>query len=151
MALALTVFLPTTALVAGLAAHAGTTGAARPGQDGEKLATAADGVYTEEQGKRGRGAYGQSCGPCHGDDLAGGPAAPALVGDPFAERWTGQSIGDLYDSIRTGMPKDNPGSLTDSANIDITAYVLQRNNFPAGKAELETNLEALRKLTISKK
>ncbi len=129
VALALTVFLSMTALAAGLQ----------------------DGVYTEEQANRGRSVYRESCGSCHGSDLAGGPGAPPLVGEPFTERWAGQTVADLYDSIRTGMPLDNPGSLTDEASIDITAYLLQRNNFPAGKAELATNLEALKKLTIPKK
>jgi S-disulfanyl-L-cysteine oxidoreductase SoxD len=42
-----------------------------------------DGVYTEDQAKRGSLLYNQHCGACHGADLTGGDEVPALRGDSF--------------------------------------------------------------------
>ena len=39
-----------------------------------------DGVYTEEQARRGAALYGQECASCHGATLTGGESAPPLVG-----------------------------------------------------------------------
>src|SRR5439155_1633116 len=40
--------------------------------------TSWDGVYSDEQSKRGAALYGQHCASCHGDDLSGtGSEAPA--------------------------------------------------------------------------
>ena len=86
-----------------------------------------------------------------GNELAGDQSAPALVGNAFVARWMGQSVGDLFDSIRTGMPMDNPGSLSDNTFVDIVAYILQQNDFPVAIEELNANGEALKKLTISKR
>ena len=42
-----------------------------------------DGVYTEEQGKRGEPIYHKECAACHGDMLTGGESAPPLTGGAF--------------------------------------------------------------------
>ena len=39
-----------------------------------------DGVYTEEQAKRGAEVYAEKCAMCHGDSLGGVESAPALTG-----------------------------------------------------------------------
>src|SRR5262249_40431521 len=134
---ALVVFLSTTIL-----------GAVLTAQNAGRAAAAADGMYTEEQSARGQSAYTQSCSSCHGDNLDGGQGAPALAGDSFLNHWTDQSVGALFDNIRTGMPMDNPGSLTDQAFIDIVAFMLQRNNYPTGRAELPAQKDALDKLSL---
>ena len=134
------VFLSTTALVAGLAA-----------QDARRAASAAGGLYTEEQSARGSTAYHRSCGPCHGDNLDGAQGAPALAGDSFLSHWTDQNVGDLFENVRTGMPMDNPGSLTDNTFVDIVAFILQRNNYPPGSQELPAQKEALDKLPLARK
>ena len=43
-----------------------------------------DGVYTDEQAKRGTPLYSQFCASCHGPDLTGGEMAPALAGGDFS-------------------------------------------------------------------
>ena len=43
-----------------------------------------DGVYTDEQAKRGAPLYSQYCASCHGAELTGGEMAPALVGSDFS-------------------------------------------------------------------
>lgn len=40
-----------------------------------------DGVYTQEQSKKGQAAYNENCSSCHGDTLGGQDVAPALVGE----------------------------------------------------------------------
>src|SRR5258708_9572329 len=46
-----------------------------------------DGVYTEEQAKRGQAAYTQECSMCHGAELAGGDEVPPLSGNEFLSNW----------------------------------------------------------------
>ena len=46
-----------------------------------------DGVYGQEQAKRGEGLYSQYCSSCHGQDLTGGEMAPGLTGGEFNANW----------------------------------------------------------------
>jgi len=71
-----------------------------------------DGVYTEEQAKRGESVYRKECAACHGDLLAGAESAPPLTGGAFLANWNGLTIGDLFDRIRKTMPQSAPGRLT---------------------------------------
>src|SRR5262245_66350605 len=70
-----------------------------------------DGVYTEDQAKRGEGLYSQYCAACHGPDLAGGEMAPGLTGGEFSSNWNDLSLGELFERIRISMPQNAPGSL----------------------------------------
>ena len=103
-----------------------------------------DGVYTEEQAKRGGALYGKECARCHGPTLAGGEEAPALEGGGFVANWNGLTLGDLFERTRTTMPQNDPGRLTRQQQADVLAYVLRENRFPAGKVELEKQTEALK-------
>jgi mono/diheme cytochrome c family protein len=105
-----------------------------------------DGVYTEEQSKRGETLYGTACARCHGDMLAGGEAAPPLVGGEFLANWNGLTVGDLFERIRISMPADRPGTLSGAQTADILAHMLHANQFPAGKTELERQTEILKQI-----
>jgi mono/diheme cytochrome c family protein len=105
-----------------------------------------DGVYTEEQAKRGEGLYGQYCASCHGPDLAGGEMAPGLTGGEFTANWNELSLGDLFERIRISMPQNAPGSLSRQQNADILAYVLRKMNMPVGQTELSTQTEMLKEI-----
>ncbi len=94
------------------------------------------GVYTSAQAQRGRVYYGQRCAVCHGTGLEGADVNPALAGTGFTGKWRGQSVGQLVNRIRTTMPLDEPGSMTATQAADVTAYLLMRNRYPAGAAEL---------------
>jgi mono/diheme cytochrome c family protein len=107
-------------------------------------------VASQDQTERGKAAYAQSCTPCHKSNLSGDQSAPALVGDTFTARWTNQSVGDLFDNIRTGMPMDNPGGLDDATYVDIVAYILRQNSYSIAMEELRADRDALKKLTIAK-
>jgi S-disulfanyl-L-cysteine oxidoreductase SoxD len=106
------------------------------------------GVFTEAQAKRGETTANQRCASCHGADLMGGEAGPALVGLEFLGNWNQQSLGDLFDRIHSTMPADAPGSLSLQEASDIVARVLQLNKFPAGQKELPTDMSALGQIKI---
>jgi mono/diheme cytochrome c family protein len=105
-----------------------------------------DGVYTEEQAKRGEEMYRKECASCHGDTLVGGGGAAPLTGGNFLSNWNGLTVGDLFDRIRKTMPQGTPGKLNKQQDADVLAYVLSFNKFPAGKAELQKQVEFLREI-----
>jgi mono/diheme cytochrome c family protein len=105
-----------------------------------------DGVYTEDQAKRGEAIYRKECAACHGATLTGGESAPPLTGGPFLANWNGLTMGDLFDRIRKTMPQTNPGRLTRQQDADILAFMLSVNKFPAGKTELYRQSEMLKEI-----
>ena len=108
-----------------------------------------DGAFSAAQAGRGKAIYTAECSGCHLETLQGdGGASPALIGKLFMEGWDRKSVQDLYSRIRTTMPATNPGALSDQAYVDITAYLLQMNNFPEGSAELPPEAEALKAVVI---
>ena len=105
-----------------------------------------DGVYTEEQAKRGEAIYEKQCSACHGDKLAGRESAPPLTGGAFLSNWNGLPLSDLFERVRKTMPQNAPGKLSRQQNADILAYVLSFNKFPAGKTELYRQSEMLKEI-----
>ena len=91
-----------------------------------------DGVYTDAQAARGKNQYEASCSSCH---RAGPPKDDAFMRD-----WSGTDVDGLFSQIKALMPADAPSSLSDSAYLDIVAYMLQVNAFPAGTNELNADL-----------
>jgi len=133
----------TSVLVAGIAVCGATAiASARMSQGAGK--TTVDGVFTEAQAKRGDAIYARSCASCHGPELSGADVAPALTGTDFVSNWNDLSLGDLFERIRIGMPADKPGSLSRQDNADVLAFMLFKAGFPAGAAELPTQLEGLK-------
>ena len=110
-----------------------------------------DGVYTEEQAKRGETVYKKECGSCHGEMLTGGESAPPLTGGAFQANWNGLTLGDLFDRIRKTMPQSKPGSLTRQQDSDVLAFMLSINKFPAGKTELYRQSEMLKEIRFETK
>ena len=97
-------------------------------------------VFSTDQAKRGRQVYGASCAECHGDELQG-MTAPALAGPEFARRWDApeRSARDLFDVLRTSMPKLTMGSLKPDDYTAVFAYLLQRNGWPAGSRKFDAS------------
>ena len=102
-----------------------------------------DGIYTAEQAKRGETVYGDSCVPCHGQDLGGTDLAPALTGADFASNWNDMKIGDLFDRVSQTMPLSSPGSLSAQQYADVVAFIMQKSGAPAGTTELPAKKDAL--------
>lgn len=108
------------------------------------------GLYTSEQAARGKAQYSQSCSGCHGEGLEG-VRGPALVGDAFLRGWGGQTVADLLERIRSTMPQGNPGSLSSAAYLDVVAFLLQANSFPAGAEPLKDNTSQLKVIKMGQK
>ncbi len=106
------------------------------------------GIYTEEQAKRGEPLYFKECASCHAPDLMGGEAAPALTGGEFIWKWSGLSMGDLFDRMRVSMPQDDPRRVSRQQKADILAFLLFKNDFPVGETELANRTEMLNRITF---
>jgi S-disulfanyl-L-cysteine oxidoreductase SoxD len=105
-----------------------------------------DGVYNEEQAQRGRAVFLDQCSNCHGRDLEGADMTPPLTGGGFMANWDGLTLGDLADRIRVSMPLNSPGTLSRQQTVDVIAYILRFDQFPAGKEELPRETPALKQI-----
>ena len=105
--------------------------------------TATKGWYTAAQANRGQQLYNNYCAECHMPDLTGA-MGPALKGKQFLAAWQTRTLGDLLLFEHQTMPAVNPGSVSDSQLADITAYILMKNGFPAGKVALVKAAESAR-------
>jgi hypothetical protein len=83
-------------------------------------------------------------------DLSG-DRGPALKGESFISHWENGSVNSLFAKIRDTMPPNSPNETTDDAKIDVVAFLLQSNGFPAGGSELKTDAEALDSIEIVRK
>ena len=115
----------------------------------EQGKTAKEGVFSAAQAKRGEGVYQEQCAACHGGDLSGG-GAPGLAGGDFLGFWDKTPVADLVEKIATSMPATAPGSLTRAQAADLTSFILLSNKFPAGEAELGSDADVLKTITIVK-
>jgi len=93
------------------------------------------GMYTLDQAYQGKYYFEQSCQNCH----------DVKFYKPVLQRYSGQSIMYLWETIMGTMPADNPGSLTDEEYMQIIAYILNQNNYPMGnnKLGIDNNLDEL--------
>jgi S-disulfanyl-L-cysteine oxidoreductase SoxD len=90
-----------------------------------------DGVYTAAQAARGQAQFEATCRSCHRE----GPRK----GEAFMRDWQGTGLDGLFSQIKASMPAGAPASLSDQAYLDLVAYMLQVNAFPAGPAELSAD------------
>jgi len=127
-------------LIVGAAALAASLATIHASQATTK--TTWDGIYSAAQAARGEAIYSDKCSKCHGPDGAGGDA-PELVGGGFASDWDGLTMAQLFDRTRSSMPQDNPGSLARDEAANLMAYLLRKNGFPAGQADLSSAGESL--------
>jgi cytochrome c len=107
-----------------------------------------DGVFTEEQAKRGQEEYLKNCSECHQAEMAGDGFAPALAGSDFMNAWNGLTVGDLYDRIRISMPPGKENSVSNQQKIDIVTHILSFNKFPTGTTELAPQLETAKQIKL---
>jgi len=145
-----TLLLPLAAACAGgPAAEAGSP--APPGMAiGSPTPTSvAAGVYEAAQATRGSAAYAEACSACHAADLRGDSNAPSLVGVSFLFVWENRSLDELFTTIRTRMPTNAPNSLQATTYLDVLAYILEANGFPAGEAEITADPDRLARILIT--
>ena len=110
------------------------------------------GVFTDTQAKRGEVAYQSTCAGCHGRNLqATNPDAPSLTAPSFGISWHGKPVADLFALMRTSMPLGAGGSLSDPEYLDILAYILKFNGYPAGDRELGPDVQMLKQIVMEPK
>jgi S-disulfanyl-L-cysteine oxidoreductase SoxD len=112
----------------------------------EPRKTVWDGVFTAEQAVRGKTMFATTCAACHGADLSGGNG-PALKGEVFVNHWMEGSLDALFARVKSMPP--NRANLGGSAYVDLVAFLLDANAFPAGAQEL--NAEAIPGIQIQGK
>lgn len=86
--------------------------------------------FTNEQASSGEAVYNEHCAECHGQNLMK-QGYPDLAGNKFTNKWSGKSLDELYFIISTTMPQGHPGSLAKKDYLDVTAYILQQNDYKA--------------------
>ena len=108
-----------------------------------------DGVYTDEQAKRGAALYFERCVHCHGATLTGAvDGAASLTGTTFYGNWNGVTLDLMLERVRTTMPVDNPATLSRQQTADLIAYILSVNRAPSGDIELPADAGLLKTITI---
>lgn len=109
--------------------------------------------YTNAQADRGETLFEKHCAECHGEDLKGGLiGGPPLRGLAFEGKYMyeGAQAGVLFDFMSTAMPPDSPGRYSATQYADMLAYILKRNGFQAGGAELPSDSDTLYTLLMVK-
>ena len=105
--------------------------------------TVADKVYSTPQADRGEARFKTSCSSCH--------TASSFSGGAFAERWSGQTLGQVFDFISNVMPENDPGSLKAEEYVSVMAFILRTNGYPAGETDLPTDAAALKNIAVDTK
>ncbi len=95
-----------------------------------------DGVFTARQASRGETTFQQVCEACH--------SISEFRGARFRLAWAGLTVGDVFQSISTLMPKDDPGSLSPEEYSAIISYMLRESGYPAGEEDLPADTRSLR-------
>lgn len=85
------------------------------------------GVYTAEQAERGKAVYAAVCAECH--------ELEDFTHEDFRFEWNGVSLYEFFETIRTTMPDENPGTLSREQYVDVVTYVLRLNELPEGPTE----------------
>ena len=100
------------------------------------------GVYTAAQAERGQALFRSKCASCH--------APNRFTDDLFYTSFADKPLWEMFDVISDSMPEDNPGSMKSEEYVDVMAYLLQLNKFPAGAEELPTSKDALSAILMEK-
>jgi ABC-type amino acid transport/signal transduction systems, periplasmic component/domain len=100
-----------------------------------KDSNAAPALFTLAQAGSGKQKFLDNCAQCHGDTLAG-RAGPALKGPHFAPSTAQFHVGDIFTIVSQNMPATEPGSLPKDDYVEIMAFLLQQNGYPAGSRAL---------------
>ncbi len=110
--------------------------AAAPGRPDDT--TTNDGVYTKAQAAGAKKQFDKICADCHAFTVAAKkkPKDLPLGDEPFFENWSGRPLGELVTLIALTMPNDGSATVTEAEAVNLVAYVLQQNDFPAGSKPL---------------
>lgn len=99
------------------------------------IARADNGPYTDKQAEDGHLQFNNHCAECHGPKLDGA-LGPNLHDAKFQAIFAGKPVSDLRDFVYENMPQNAPKSLNDKELYPILAWILKKNNVPAGSQPL---------------
>ena len=91
------------------------------------------GVYTAAQAARGAKLFESTCTTCHREP---GGTAPVLAGERFTKTFSDATLQVVFTTIKTTMPRNAPGSLSDAEYVDVVAHLLKINSYADGMNEL---------------
>jgi mono/diheme cytochrome c family protein len=100
----------------------------------------ASGTYTEDQAARGKVVYESYCAACHTTSFH--------TDEQFRFNWFGRTVADLFKTLRTTMPEDNPGGLSDDDYTRVIAYILKLNGFAPGTDSLPADTLHMKAIRI---
>jgi hypothetical protein len=130
------------ALLAGCGGRSAAEAPAAPAPAAEAPVPAAEApapdaaaLYTADQAQRGEAAYERTCLECH--------TRVEFKERPFLFAWEGTSVAQVYSYVAENMPDDGPGSLQEQVYLDVMAFILEMNGYPAGSDELTADLERM--------
>jgi hypothetical protein len=103
--------------------------------------TTLSGVYTDQQASKGESIYTGVCLYCHDEWDHTGPA--------FKQNWDTRTAFDLFETIRTTMPNDDPGKLPREDYANIVAYLFKVNKMPSGRKPLPSDIAGLKQIVIA--
>jgi alcohol dehydrogenase (cytochrome c) len=89
------------------------------------------GPFTNAQARAGQALYSGQCAACHDS----GGETGRLSGATFIDVWKTRSTRDLYTRIRTTMPFNDPGSLSDTDAAAVVAFILKNNGAAGGASD----------------
>ena len=101
----------------------------------------ATGTYTDAQATLGEKAYQMYCASCH--------ATSFHTDQQFRANWFGRTVYDLFKTLKTTMPDDNVGGLTDDEYTRVIAYILKLNGFSAGTDSLKADTLEMKRIRIA--
>lgn len=124
--------------IAACAVVLSTAGVLRASDRGQR--TSNDGVYTRAQADGAKAQYEKLCAECHAFTVAAKRKTEDLpLGDePFFKNWEGKPLSELVSLIVFTMPNDGRAAVDEPDALNLVAYILQQNGFPAGAAALTT-------------
>ena len=91
------------------------------------------GVYTAAQAARGAKLFESNCTTCHREP---GGTAPVLAGERFTKTFSDATLQVVFTTIKTTMPRNAPGSLSNAEYVDVVAHLLKINSYADGMNEL---------------
>lgn len=123
------------------------------------MTTRLDAYYTESQAARGKAAFNKNCLYCHGVDPKRSTPADLVFALPssFAGHFLERIVNDkrVYPSVYVlyskfqSMPATDTRSITNQNRVDIAAYILQANGYPAGATEIPVDADAMRLMNLN--
>jgi len=128
-------------LFASLLCGVGMSATARGGlATGDDPKSILDRIYSVAQADRGEQRFKTSCSSCH--------TPSEFVGGAFADRWSGQTMGEAFDFVSNTMPENDPGGLKPEEYASVLAYILRINGYPVGADDMPASKDALKPFEI---